>query len=67
VRPGTVLDLIGRLIDAAKPSGSVRSDLTILDVRVVVCGAVLQLNRLEDRDPRSWRRYGALALAAFRP
>lgn len=67
VRPAPVLELIGQLIDAAKPSGRVRSDLSILDLRVVVCGAVLQLNRLENRDPAVWRRYGELTLAAFRP
>ncbi|MGW4486757.1 TetR/AcrR family transcriptional regulator [Amycolatopsis sp. NPDC004368] len=66
VRAGPVLELIGRLIDAAKPSGEVRGDLSILDLRVVVCGVVLQLNRLDDRDPAVWRRYGELALAAFR-
>jgi AcrR family transcriptional regulator len=67
VRPGPLLEQIERLIDAAKSTGTVRSDLSIMDVRVLVCGAVLQLNRLENRDPALWRRYGEMTLAAFRP
>ncbi|MEV6287140.1 helix-turn-helix domain-containing protein [Kribbella sp. NPDC051770] len=67
VRPAPVLDLYGQLIDAAKPSGKVRADLSVIDIRVLLCGAVLQLNRLENRDPVVWRRYGVLTLAAFRP
>ena len=67
VSPAPVIELMGRLIDAAKPSGKLRPDVSAMDVRVLVCGAVLQLNRLGNREPGVWRRYGDLTLAALRP
>jgi AcrR family transcriptional regulator len=67
VSPAPVIELMGQLIDAAKPSGKLRSDISTMDLRVLVCGAVLQLNRLGNREPGVWRRYGDLTLAALRP
>lgn len=67
VSPSSVVGLIGRLIDAAKSSGNVRADASAMDVRILVCGAILQLNRLEKRDAGVWRRYGEMTLAALRP
>lgn len=61
-----LVDLIGRLIEAAKASGLVRPDVGALDVRVVLCGVVRQLIALDERDPAVWRRYAGLILAAFR-
>lgn len=67
VSPAPVIELMGQLIDAAKPSGKLRSDASVMDLRVLVCGAVLQLNRLGNREPGLWRRYGDMTLAALRP
>ncbi|WP_312845785.1 MULTISPECIES: TetR/AcrR family transcriptional regulator [unclassified Microbispora] len=67
VGPAPVIELISQLIDAAKPSGKLRPDTSAMDVRVLVCGAVLQLNRLGNREPGVWRRYGEMTLAALRP
>ncbi|SCF06096.1 TetR/AcrR family transcriptional regulator [Micromonospora chokoriensis] len=61
-----LVDLIGRLLEAAKASGPVRPDVGALDVRVVLCGVVRQLIALDERDPAVWRRYASLILAAFR-
>lgn len=60
-----LVDLIGRLLEAAKASGPVRPDVGVLDVRVVLCGVVRQLIALDERDPAVWRRYASLILAAF--
>ncbi|MEV4761808.1 helix-turn-helix domain-containing protein [Micromonospora chokoriensis] len=60
-----LVDLIGRLLEAAKASGAVRPDVGALDVRVVLCGVVRQLIALDERDPAVWRRYASLILAAF--
>ncbi|MBP2708171.1 TetR/AcrR family transcriptional regulator [Microbispora sp. RL4-1S] len=55
------------LMEAAKESGHIRQDATTLDLRVVLCGMMLQLIRVADRDPALWRRYGELTLQALRP
>jgi hypothetical protein len=44
---------MGQLIDAAKSSRKLRPDTSAMDLRVLVCGAVLQLNRLGNREPAS--------------
>ncbi|WP_435205154.1 TetR/AcrR family transcriptional regulator [Micromonospora sp. bgisy143] len=62
-----LVDLIARLLDAAKAAGSVRPDAGALDVRVVLCGVARQLILLDERDPAVWRRYAGLILAALRP
>ncbi|MEO3928411.1 helix-turn-helix domain-containing protein [Micromonosporaceae bacterium B7E4] len=62
-----VVDLIGRLVEAAKVSGLLRPDTGVRDVRVVLCGVIRQLIVLDERDPAVWRHYADLILAAFRP
>ncbi|MFD0783238.1 TetR/AcrR family transcriptional regulator [Micromonospora azadirachtae] len=62
-----LIEMIGRLVEAAKTSGPVRKDAGVLDVRVVLCGVVRQLIVLDERDPAVWRRYATLILAALRP
>ncbi|MGW7571974.1 TetR/AcrR family transcriptional regulator [Streptomyces tendae] len=62
-----LLTQLSELMDAAKPTGMVRDDATILDLRVVLCGMAVQLIRLAERDPALWRRYGELTLRALRP
>nr|BFD88034.1 TetR/AcrR family transcriptional regulator [Streptomyces sp. Xyl84] len=63
-------NLLTRLCDlmqAAKATGLVRHDATVFDLRVVLCGMILQLMRTAERDPALWRRYGELTLQALRP
>ncbi|RKN15744.1 TetR/AcrR family transcriptional regulator [Micromonospora musae] len=62
-----LLDLVGRLVEAAIPSGRIRADADQLDVRVVLCGTVRQLIALDQWDPALWRRYGEMVLNAFHP
>ncbi|MEU8379929.1 helix-turn-helix domain-containing protein [Streptosporangium sp. NPDC048865] len=64
---GRLLELIGRLVEAAKPSGLIRQDACVLDLRVVLCGVIRQLITLEQWDSALWRRYGQMVLNAFRP
>jgi AcrR family transcriptional regulator len=64
---GRLLGGLAEMMEAAKPSGRVRPDATALDLRVVLCGMMLQLIRINDRDPALWRRYGELTLQALRP
>ncbi|GAB3933419.1 TetR/AcrR family transcriptional regulator [Micromonospora vulcania] len=66
VAASRLLDLIGRLVAAAKASGRIRSDASELDVRVILCGPVRQLILLDQRDPAVWRRYAEMVLSAFR-
>jgi AcrR family transcriptional regulator len=65
VPTGRILAQVTRLVESAKPSGLIRPDATELDVRVVICGPVLQLIALGERDPAVWRRYADLTLRAL--
>lgn len=56
-----------RLLALAKEQGSVRDDVTMFDVSVLVAGSARVLIDLDQRDPAVWRRYGRFALAALRP
>jgi AcrR family transcriptional regulator len=67
VPTGRILAQLTSLVEAAKPGGLIRPDATELDVRVIVCGAILQLIALGERDPAVWRRYADLTLRALRP
>lgn len=64
---GSVLTVLTEMMQAAKASGTVREDATLLDLRVILCGAALQLMTVAERDPAVWRRYGELVLQALRP
>ncbi|WP_326567804.1 helix-turn-helix domain-containing protein [Amycolatopsis rhabdoformis] len=61
-----LLDLLGKRVAAARDAGQLRTDASVTDVRVLLCGAVLQLIRLDVRDEAAWRRYGELVLNALR-
>ncbi|MBM0276891.1 TetR/AcrR family transcriptional regulator [Micromonospora tarensis] len=61
-----LVDLIGRLVEAAKAAGPLRPDTGVLDVRIVLCGVIRQLIVLDEREPAVWRRYADVILAAFR-
>jgi hypothetical protein len=54
-------------MEDAKSSERIRDDATILDLRILLCGAILQLMALGERDPALWRRYAHLVLQALRP
>jgi AcrR family transcriptional regulator len=60
-----ILEQIGELLDRAKAYGPIRPDAGMLDVRVVLCGAVRQLIVLGLHDQGVWNRYAELVLAAF--
>ncbi|MFE9611756.1 TetR/AcrR family transcriptional regulator [Streptomyces sp. NPDC006012] len=64
---GPLLDRLLGLMAQAKAAGLVRADVTLLDLRVVLCGMTLQLLALAERDPALWRRYGDMTLRALRP
>jgi AcrR family transcriptional regulator len=60
-----LLEQIGELLDRAKAYGPIRPDAGMVDVRVVLCGAVRQLIVLGLRDSAVWNRYADMVLAAF--
>ncbi|MET7694413.1 helix-turn-helix domain-containing protein [Streptomyces sp. NPDC005483] len=62
-----LLAALSELMESAKAAGGVRADATLLDLRVMLCGAVVQLIRIAEREPALWRRYGELTLRALRP
>jgi AcrR family transcriptional regulator len=62
-----LLATLSDLMEPAKAAGGVRADATLLDLRVVLCGTVVQLIRIAEREPALWRRYGELTLRALRP
>ncbi|MEV4602101.1 TetR/AcrR family transcriptional regulator [Amycolatopsis sp. NPDC049253] len=62
-----ILDLLADLLAAACSVGYLRSDATVTDLRVLLCGAVLQLMRLNVGGEATWRRYGELVINALRP
>jgi AcrR family transcriptional regulator len=55
-----------RLIALGHEQGTLRPDVTMFDVRVLVAGFARSLIELEITDPAVWRRYAALTLAALR-
>ena len=63
----SILETLASLMETARAAGQLREDATQLDLRVLLCGAALQLMRLTERDPATWRRYGEMVLAALRP
>ncbi|MEU3343167.1 helix-turn-helix domain-containing protein [Streptomyces sp. NPDC006668] len=60
-----LLEPLVEIMETARATGKLREDATPLDLRVLLCGAALQLVRLEERDPVLWRRYAAMALRAL--
>jgi AcrR family transcriptional regulator len=55
-----------RLIALGRAQGTLRPDVTMFDIRVLVAGFARSLIELEISDPAVWRRYAALTLAALR-
>lgn len=54
-------------METARAAGKLREDATQLDLRVLLCGVALQLIRMAERDPLTWRRYGEMVLRALQP
>ncbi|GAA1872463.1 TetR/AcrR family transcriptional regulator [Asanoa iriomotensis] len=61
-----LLHLISGLVDTAKAAGEARTDLSALDLRVLLCGPARQLVALDEWDPDLWRRHGAMVVNALR-
>ena len=62
----SVMDTLVSATERAQAAGRLRADITQLDLRVLVCGTALQLLRLNERNPATWRRYGEMVLRALR-
>lgn len=58
---------IERVLQLGRRQGALRSDVSGLDIQVLVTGAARALLDLDIRDPEVWRRYAHLSLAALRP
>jgi len=63
----SVLEALAATMEGAQAAGKIRADATQLDLRVLLCGVALQLLRLGETDPVTWRRYGEMVLAALQP
>ncbi|MCK9902789.1 TetR/AcrR family transcriptional regulator [Frankia sp. Cpl3] len=66
VRPRT-LQLLSGIVDAARAQGALRSDVTAMDVRILIGGCSRVLAELGVRDPEQWHRYADLVMSALRP
>ncbi|REE57830.1 TetR family transcriptional regulator [Streptomyces sp. 3212.3] len=62
----SVLEKLVHLMESARAAGALRDDVEEQDLRVLLCGAALQLVRYNEHDPQTWRRYGDMVLRAFR-
>lgn len=58
----SVLDTLVGVMDAAREAGRLREDVSLVDLRVLLCGAALQLVRFSERDPLIWRRYADMVV-----
>jgi AcrR family transcriptional regulator len=63
----SILETLAARMEQAQTAGKIRADATQLDLRVLLCGAALQLLRLGETDPVTWRRYGEMVLTALQP
>jgi AcrR family transcriptional regulator len=62
-----VLDVVGQLLARAQAAGVVRSDVTAMDVPVLVQCASQAGCQYRELEPELWRRYVALLLDSLRP
>ena len=63
----SILETLTARMEKAQAAGKIRADATQLDLRVLLCGAALQLLRLAETSPVTWHRYGEMILAALQP
>lgn len=60
-----LLGALGSLIERGKRAGSVRQDVLMPDVEIILCGAVRQLRATDVREPERWERAAHLVVRAF--
>ncbi|MEU2288359.1 helix-turn-helix domain-containing protein [Streptomyces sp. NPDC013178] len=63
----SVLHSLTEAMESARDAGLLREDAGRMDLRVLLCGAVLQLVRLGERDTGVWRRYADMVVASLLP
>lgn len=56
-----------RVLELGRRQGTVRQDVELLDVQVLLAGVARSLIELDNRDPDTWRRFADFTLAALRP
>lgn len=58
---------LDRVLALGREQGSLRDDVSEMDITVLAAGSARALLELGIRDPAVWRRYAGLVLAALRP
>lgn len=58
---------LAQLVDRARRSGDVRSDITAADVWALLCAPIHAVSYFSNPTPDLWRRYVALIFDALRP
>ena len=64
---GRLQELTGQLLDAAVAAGELRSDATIADIPVIMCGLGQVIATTGKRPGADWERYLTIALDGMRP
>ncbi|WP_397519416.1 TetR/AcrR family transcriptional regulator, partial [Rhodococcus pyridinivorans] len=62
-----LLTRIGELVAKARDAGAIRSDITAMDVFLLMCAPVHAVENLPDPAPELWRRYLAIIFDGLRP
>lgn len=62
-----LLGCIGSLVDRARESGAIRSDITGTDVFLLMCAPIHVVDNLPDPAPDLWQRYLAIIFDGLRP
>ena len=62
-----LLARIGVLVDRARTAGAVRSDITGMDVFLLMCAPIHVVDNLADPAPGLWQRYLAIIFDGLRP
>lgn len=55
------------VLEQGRRQGSLRHDVELFDVQVLLAGIARSLIELDNRDPDTWRRFADFVLAAVRP
>jgi hypothetical protein len=59
------LEAFTGVMEAARAAGTLHSDITQLDLRVILCGVSLQLIRTAERYTQAWRHFGDMVIRTF--
>lgn len=62
-----IAGLLGDLLVQAQAAGTLRDDVTVADVRVMIGGIAGQLSAAAEPDPAVWERFGDLVVDSLRP